>query len=129
MALALRMLGYLLVTSGDRKNWQRAKEVYRRALVEQPNNAEALNGLGLAVLKLGRPKEAIPYFKKAISIDPSYVDAVNNIGVAREQLGDIPGALGAFRRALQIDPQNQVAQENIQRYRGWIKVFEKGSSS
>lgn len=129
MALGLRMLGYLLVTSGERKNWQQAEEIYRRALVEQPNSAEALNGLGLAILKLGQPKAAIAYFKKAITMDPSYVDAVNNIGVAREQLGDIPGALSAFRRALQIDPQNQVAQENLQRYRGWIKVFENGSSS
>lgn len=125
-ALAYRMLGYLWLQKGGRQAFLQAQTAYKQALSEDPNNPEALNGLGLALLKLGKPKEALPYFKRAIAADPSYVDALNNIGVAREQLGDIPGALGAFRRALQTDPSNTIARENIARYRGWIHVFGEG---
>jgi Flp pilus assembly protein TadD len=44
-----------------------------------PKAAEAHNNLGVALVRLGQPDQAIEHFKAALAIDPEYTDARNNL--------------------------------------------------
>jgi tetratricopeptide (TPR) repeat protein len=47
-----------------------AEALYRRALAEAPNNADALNMLGLVFAEAGNPLQAIKYIDQALRLDP-----------------------------------------------------------
>jgi Flp pilus assembly protein TadD len=79
-------------------NAMEAENAFRRVLADDPDNPEMRDGHGLALLMLGRPKEAREEFDRALKITPkeSYL---NNRGVARMELGDYAGAESDFLKA------------------------------
>ena len=44
-----------------------------------PNYAEAYNGMGAALIRLGEIEKAVVFFKKALQINPDYTNAQNNL--------------------------------------------------
>lgn len=52
------------------QDWERAIEFYRKALAEFPDNPEALSSLGLALLEIGRPREALAAYNQAARVAP-----------------------------------------------------------
>ena len=44
-----------------------------------PNYAEAYNGMGAALIRLGEIEKAVEFFKKALQINPDYTSAQNNL--------------------------------------------------
>ncbi|HKB71342.1 MAG TPA: tetratricopeptide repeat protein [Thermoanaerobaculia bacterium] len=79
-------------------NANEAENAFRQVLVDDPDNPEMRDGHGLALLMLGRPKEARDEFDRALKIAPkeSYL---NNRGVAKMELGDYAGAEADFLQA------------------------------
>ena len=62
---------------------QDAERLYRAILQEQPNHPDANHNLGVLVVAVGKPLEAVPLFKLALETNPqieqfwlSYVDAL-----------------------------------------------------
>ena len=51
-----------------RKDYAKAEETFRRALVEDPKAYEPLVNLGETLLSEGKPEEALPYNLKALRI-------------------------------------------------------------
>src|SRR5208283_2807296 len=71
-----------------------------------PNNAEALNGLGLAQIQHGRPREAAQDFSAAVKAHPDYAPAILNLAtVAQEYLHDNKLALQYYRAYLALTPR------------------------
>lgn len=75
------------LTIGNTKRAQiafldKAQLAFKEAIAANPNDAEALHGIGLAASWAGKLDEAIDYLKRAIEIRKGYAEAHNDLGVA-----------------------------------------------
>jgi tetratricopeptide (TPR) repeat protein len=83
-----------------------AEKSFSTALYLSPNNAEALNGLGLARVERGRPREAAQFFAAATKEQPDYAPAWLNLAtVAQQHLHDNALALQNYRAYLALTPR------------------------
>ena len=81
----------------------------RRTLAAQPNNADALNLLGIITHQmtssnLVAAREQRGKLDEAISIRPDYSEAHANLGVAWEKQGKLDDARSAFEKAIEAAP-------------------------
>jgi tetratricopeptide (TPR) repeat protein len=73
-------------------------------LVTVGHYAEAQNGLGTTLFRLGNPQEAIGHWEQALRLNPDYAEAHVNLGFALARLGSAPEAIGHYEQALRINP-------------------------
>jgi tetratricopeptide (TPR) repeat protein len=52
-----------------------------------PKFAEAYNGAGAALIRMGEARKAAAFFREAVKIDPDYVAAQNNLKNTLAALG------------------------------------------
>jgi predicted O-linked N-acetylglucosamine transferase (SPINDLY family) len=90
-----------------------AEAAFRRAVMLDPQSADAAVGLGIVLQNLGRTDEAIAEYQRAIAIAPSSAEAWSNLGVSLRGLGRNEEALEAYRRALSIRPDFVDAMLNL----------------
>jgi tetratricopeptide (TPR) repeat protein len=95
------------------KEWQGAERMYRKALVINPNNADAHQGLGVAIAAQRRVDEAIAHYRKALEIKPDYAEAHYNLGVALARRRQVDEAITHFQKALEIEPDLAEAHNNL----------------
>ena len=83
-----------------------AEKSFNTALYLNLNNAEALNGLGLAQIQRDRPREAAQDFSAAVKAHPDYGPAILNLAtVAQEYLRDNKLALQYYHAYLALTPR------------------------
>jgi Flp pilus assembly protein TadD len=90
-----------------------ARAAYEQALVETPNDPEALNNLGQALLRLGRTGEAITRFERAIAIAPGKARYHFNLARTVAQLGHLDQAIAEYREAVRQSPDDYNSQFNL----------------
>jgi hypothetical protein len=118
------------------KEWTTARELFEQATAECPQRAEALVGLGYALLELGETEKAAERFQRAASLPeplncrlfvevPLYRwGAWHGLALARDRLGDYWAALEAEEKA-RVGGAGAWATRNI--YFWFIKAArEKG---
>jgi Flp pilus assembly protein TadD len=82
-----------------------AEKAFSTALSFDSHNAEALNGLGLAQIQRGRPREAVQDFTAAVQAHPDYGPALLNLATTAQQyLRDNTLALQNYRAYLALSP-------------------------
>jgi Flp pilus assembly protein TadD len=82
-----------------------AEKSYKDAIRLNPQNPEALNGLGLLQLQQRRTVEAEQSFSAALKQQPDYRPALlNSAIVAQEYTRDLPAALARYRQYLALKP-------------------------
>ena len=110
---------YVLRRSKEPEGWTRlgvaqlhlrdlaaAEKSFGSALAINTNDAGALNGLGLAQIQRGRPREAARFFTAATQAQPDYAPAWLNLAtVARQYLHDNALALQNYRAYLALTPR------------------------
>jgi tetratricopeptide (TPR) repeat protein len=79
----------------------------------RPGYAEAHHNLGDALLRLGRPDDAVASYQRALAHSPDFAEAHNNLGNAQCGLGLLDDALASYRRALQLRPDFPAAHANL----------------
>lgn len=89
---------------------QKAREIYEGILLENPDNSDALAGLGQVHLNLGMPAEARTYFEQAIESNPDNAPAYVGLASAFNTLGMVDEAVNSFENALAQNPQNLQAR-------------------
>ena len=83
-----------------------AEKSFSTVLYLSPDNPEALNGLGLARIDRGKPREAAQFFAAAAKQKPVFGPAVLNLAtVAQQYLHDNTLALQNYRIYLAITPR------------------------
>ena len=92
-----------------------AKYHYGQALLQDPQNAAALNGMGLVQLHDTRLKEAAASFRAAIAASPKFVPAYNNLALALEKLNKRKDAIRILSHAHVIDPNDDDVNRNLER--------------
>jgi arylsulfatase A-like enzyme/Flp pilus assembly protein TadD len=81
-----------------------AARAEQAAIVIDPKNGAAQNGLGLLLIESGRIEDAKQAFERAVAADPSSAEYLSNLGNAKRASGDRAGAEAAYRSALAADP-------------------------
>jgi tetratricopeptide (TPR) repeat protein len=83
-----------------------AEKSFSTALNFNTNSAEALHGLGLTRVHLGKPREAAQFFAAAVRFHPDYAPAILDLAtVAHEHLHDDKLALENYRAYLALTPR------------------------
>jgi len=82
--------------------WNDHITLWTHALEVTNSNWVAENNLGTALLRLGRPEDAIPHFRAAAAIYPSDPNSNLNIGTYAQMHGDIPEAIERYRKAAEL---------------------------
>jgi arylsulfatase A-like enzyme/tetratricopeptide (TPR) repeat protein len=76
-----------------------AIELLKQAVVTEPN-LDALNALGIAYARNGRPDDALSTFARSLDIDPGNAMTFENIGAVHLDAGRLPDAKRAFETAI-----------------------------
>ncbi|MEO8299176.1 MAG: tetratricopeptide repeat-containing glycosyltransferase family protein [Burkholderiales bacterium] len=89
-----------------------AEDAYRRGLGLSPTHARAQEGLGLALLKMGRLEEANHRLEAAARAEPMNSDIWTHWGLVDLEMRRIDAAADKFQRAVERDPNNAHAWHN-----------------
>jgi tetratricopeptide (TPR) repeat protein len=94
-----------------------AEHFLQLALRDDPDNSEALYGLGSIYLQQNKPAEARATFERVIKLPQRYPgtlpNAWNNLGLLAAREGHTDEAIQQFQEALQLDPDHFIALENL----------------
>jgi predicted O-linked N-acetylglucosamine transferase (SPINDLY family) len=89
-----------------------AQNLFKQALVLQPNNADALHLLGVVTYQLGQPG-GMELVRRAISLNPRQASYHCNLGVMLSDAGKSDEAVEAYKKTLALQPDNFSAMNNL----------------
>jgi tetratricopeptide (TPR) repeat protein len=105
-------LGWLSVRRNE--DYHSALAIWEDTAKKCPDNPRAHYNVGVFLMSLSRPQEAIAEYETAIRINPDYAEAHNNLGVALAQIpGRLPEAISHYEAAIRINPGNIEAHDNL----------------
>jgi tetratricopeptide (TPR) repeat protein len=107
----------------EKKKFDEAEALAHRVLARDPNSTAASLGGGEALMRLGRPLEALEYFEGVHDQDNSQAAFchVHAGHILCDQLYKFSEAEAHFRRAIQLQPEEPTA------YEGLSYVFKQGT--
>src|SRR4029453_9780511 len=85
----------------------------RFLLAEDPRNAKAYNGLGIAFMALGRTQEALQQFRTAARLKPDFDEAHYHWGVVAGLANNTQEAEREFIAAITANPEHYKARNNL----------------
>ena len=104
-------LGEVELAAGDP---HQALEQFNAAAVADPAlRPGALQGQGLALIRLGRAEAAAPVLKEAVTLDPGLWRAWNALGSLEDSRSNWAAADEAYQRALAIKPDAALVLNNM----------------
>lgn len=86
-----------------------AQTLLRRAVSMAPGDLSARNALGLCLLRMERPSEALEQFEALLAANPSLPFAHTSRGNSLLAMGAVAQAEESFRRAIELDPDQSSA--------------------
>ncbi|HWO30135.1 MAG TPA: tetratricopeptide repeat protein, partial [Candidatus Acidoferrum sp.] len=98
------------VQSLRQEQWKAAVSSFQAALKLDPRRADAENGLGAALGKLGDQQGSQAAFRRAIAIDPNYAEGHYNLALWLRESGDTGQALSELDTAIKLRPDYEAAQ-------------------
>jgi predicted O-linked N-acetylglucosamine transferase (SPINDLY family) len=90
-----------------------AEVLYRQYLASYPNDAGALQLLGVLVHQLGRSDEALELLRRAIALNPNAPEYHVNLGAILAGRQEWDPAIAAFRAAIALRPDLPEARHNL----------------
>ena len=84
----------------DEGQYDEAIETYKKALEENPTDADLYNDLGIAFDEAGKSTEAEQAYQKATELDPQFSAAFNNLGLMYEEQSRFPEAIEAYQKCI-----------------------------
>jgi tetratricopeptide (TPR) repeat protein len=95
-----------------------AEQLLQRAVAKAPADLGSRNALGLCLLRLDRPSEALLQFDAILKLDPSVAFVHASRGNSLLAVGAINDAEASYRRALELDANQGVALAGLARIAG-----------
>ncbi len=90
-----------------------AESLYRRILLHQPNNPDALHLLGVIAYQRKQYEEAVDLISRALSLANRTPEYRNNLGNVYLAQGRIREAEACYRKALKLNPKYADAHNNL----------------
>ena len=82
--------------------WDDHITLWTHALEVTQNNWLAENNLGTALLKMGRPEEAIPHFRAAAALYADDPNTILNLGTYEQMHGNTAAAIADYKKAAEM---------------------------
>jgi TolB-like protein/Flp pilus assembly protein TadD len=101
---ALAELGFAHLFRSE--DWDRARELFLRALALDHSQATAMEGLGRLEAMNGNLVTAVRWQRRALEVDPRSAERLTQLGGYLYDIGDLDGAEDHFRRAVSLAPDN-----------------------
>ena len=96
-------------------NLNEAVKLYTQAIEVDPNIYQIHYQLGIALVSLKRPKEAVKSFENVVRLKPDFAKGLNALGEAQMEALDLDGASDSFSKALKIEPSSAKTHLNLAR--------------
>ena len=93
--------------------WRDDETLWRQTLANTSDNPLAENNLGNALLKRGKPDEAVVHYREAIRLYPPFPEAYNSLGHALMKKGQLDEAIAHIRKALELKPDYVAAKYQL----------------
>jgi tetratricopeptide (TPR) repeat protein len=74
-----RVLPERAIALAMENRWSEAADINRKIIELYPNDADAYNRLGKALLEMGRYRDALDTYKRAVELDPNNMIARKNV--------------------------------------------------
>ena len=74
-----RVLPERAIALAMENSWSEAADINRKIIELYPNDADAYNRLGKALLEMGRYRDALATYKRAVELDPNNMIARKNV--------------------------------------------------
>jgi tetratricopeptide (TPR) repeat protein len=87
-----------------RGNLQKAKELYKKVIKQEPRNIEALNNLGVVYMNLNVHKWAVIRLNDALKIKPDYADALYNLACLYAREHNLGKSVDYLKKAVGYNP-------------------------
>jgi tetratricopeptide (TPR) repeat protein len=94
-------------------NLPQAEALYRKAIEQAPQAADAWHLLGALYIQAERPAEAVTAIQRAIELNPQSADYYSHLGAAYSALKQHEPAIENLRRAVRLAPQSASAHYNL----------------
>jgi len=98
------------------ENLTEAKEMSKKTLEKEPNNASYLDTYGWILFKLKDYKNAVIYIEKAIKLGKNET-LYDHLGDVYEAMGEVVKALKAWNEALNMNPENEAVKQKVNKYK------------
>jgi tetratricopeptide (TPR) repeat protein len=86
-------------------NLREAEQIYRKAVAQYPNDANATYLLAKVIRAANRLEESIQWMKKALARDPKMPEWHRELGDIYRQLNQLQPAVDAYRMAVALRPE------------------------
>jgi tetratricopeptide (TPR) repeat protein len=113
ISAAVLLLALAILTRMQVKHWQNDFTLFGYTLKVTENNVVAENSFGIALFKMGRYDEAVPYLTKAVRISPTFSLARSNLGMVLLKQGKLNEAIACFDELIKQKPDSPLAYVNI----------------
>lgn len=87
--------------------------IWQDALQYSPDSEYVQNNVGMALVALGRSREAIPHFEAAVRLKPDSAKSYVHLGFALLAAHRPQDAVGQFRYVLDLDPESSGPNNNL----------------
>ncbi|MGB3755479.1 MAG: tetratricopeptide repeat protein [Rivularia sp. (in: cyanobacteria)] len=87
------------------KRFIEAERVYRQIIESNPQQAEALYGLGVLALEKGKDSDAENLLKTALEYQPEFAQALFRLGNLRQAQGKLNEAVEYYQQILTLQPE------------------------
>ncbi|NET35112.1 MAG: tetratricopeptide repeat protein [Cyanothece sp. SIO1E1] len=91
----------------------KAKQVYQKILKEQPDQPEALYGLGMLAQQTGQHQTAENLLRTTLQLQPNYQEAWFSLGNLLQARGDFTAAIAAYQQILVTQPESAAIHNNL----------------
>lgn len=92
------------------EQWKSAATSFNEVLRADPHRADAENGLGVALGKLGDKAGSESAFRRATTIDPGYAEAHYNLALCLQEAANLDQAEAELDTAIKLRPDYEAAQ-------------------
>lgn len=97
----------------DAGQYEAAEQIYRQILGVAPQNADALNFLGIVLARTGRGEMAVDLMRQSIALQPKNAAYLDNLGTILRDMGRFEEAIDCSHRALAIEPNAAISHCNL----------------
>jgi tetratricopeptide (TPR) repeat protein len=111
--LAIRQAFDLALQHHQAGRLQKAEQLYRQVLAQQPKHTGAMHLLGVIAHQMGRNDAAVVLIRRAIALNPNYAEAYNNLGTVLKDKGLLDEAIAACGQAIGLNRNFPQAHNNL----------------
>jgi len=94
-----------------KKDWEKSLSYFQK--IDNKNNFDISNNIGVALYNLGRFLEASTMFEQAITFNNKYIPAYENLAVTQKLLGNYELSISCILQGLKLMPNNNKIKNNL----------------